>query len=271
MLSALLIALVAAQGAAPAAADACVAPALTSADVTLGGDVRALGTACPGQTVELLRVGAGALEPVGTTVAGECGQFATTLPALAQDSRLVARATDPAGAAVDSAPLPLTRSPWPEAVIDTSEGSVVIRLFSDIAPNHVKAFIDYALDKGFDGTLFHRVVPGELVQGGDPNTRDPKKTARYGTGGYGKRKQEFSDRCFYRSIVAAARCPSNCDSAGSQFFVALKDHPELRGQYTVLGEVISGLEVVDKISHAGDSAPMPRIPMTVTVKQANRP
>ena len=162
----------------------------------------------------------------------------------------------------------LRLSPWPEAVVETPHGTFVIRLFSDLAPNHVKNFIDTALAKGFDGTLFHRVVPDELVQGGDPISRDPNKPQRYGSGGIGWLKAEFSDRCFSRGTVGAVRSPSNRDSAGSQFFVALKDHPELRGQYTAFGEVVSGLDVLDKISHAADQAPLPRIPMTVTVRQA---
>jgi peptidyl-prolyl cis-trans isomerase B (cyclophilin B) len=279
MLSAWLLALAVSQNGATVPAEACVAPALQAADVTLGGDVRVSGTACPGQSVELLKAtpvpatatapagGLGALERVGTAMAGDCGQFVATLPAMTMDTQLVARATDPSGAAVDSVPVGLALSPWPEAVIETAEGSVVVRLFSEAAPNHVKYFIETALAKGFDGTLFHRVVPGELVQGGDPISRDPKRTPRYGTGGLGSLKAEFSDRCFSRGTVGAVRCPSNCDTAGSQFFVALKDHPELRGQYTALGEVVSGIEILDKISHAGDAGPLPRIPMTVTVRQ----
>lgn len=275
MLSALLIALAMAQGAPSAPADTCVAPALQLAEVTLGGDVRVTGTACPGQSVELLKAaaapGASGLERVGTAMAGECGLFVATLPAMPMETRLVARATDPAGAVVDSLPAALVLSPWPEAVIETADGTVVVRLFTQAAPNHVKKFIETALAHGFDGTLFHRVVPGELVQGGDPISRDPKKSDRYGTGGLGSLKAEFSDRCFSRGTVGAVRCPSNCDTAGSQFFVALKDHPELRGQYTALGEVVTGIEVLDKISHAGDSGPLPRIPMTVTVKTAGTP
>jgi peptidyl-prolyl cis-trans isomerase B (cyclophilin B) len=279
MIFASFVALALAQGAAAAASDACLAPALASAEVTLSGDVRVSGTACPGQEVELYKTapqpatleapagGLQALERVGTAIAGDCGLFVVTLPPMTMDTQLVARATDPAGVAVDSAPGRLTLSPWPEAVIETAQGSVVVRLFSEAAPAHVKNFIETALARGFDGTLFHRVVPDELVQGGDPLSRDPKKALRYGSGGLGSLKAEFSDRCFSRGTVGAVRCPSNCDSAGAQFFVALKDHPELQGQYTALGEVVSGIEVLDRISHAGDAGPLPRIPMTVTVRQ----
>jgi peptidyl-prolyl cis-trans isomerase B (cyclophilin B) len=279
MISVPLLALALAQGAAAPPASACVAPALTAAEVTLNGDVRVTGTACPGQAVELFKAspkpgtaeapagGLGPLERVGSAMAGDCGLFVATLPAMTMDTRLVARATDPEGGVADSVPGPLTLSPWPEAVIETAEGSFVVRLFSDAAPSHVKSFIETALAKGFDGTLFHRVVPDEMVQGGDPLSRDPKKAPRYGSGGLGSLKAEFSDRCFSRGTVGAVRCPSNCDSAGAQFFVALKDHPELRGQYTAFGEIVSGIEVLDRISHAGDQTPLPRIPMTVTVRQ----
>jgi len=273
MLSALLFAAALAQGA--AATEPCGAPAITAAEVTLNGDVRVTGLACPGQAVELFQgkpkpatldapaSGLQALEAVGSSTSGDCGVFVATLRPMTMDTQLVARV-----GGADSAPHALTLSQWPEAVIETPEGSFVMRLFSEAAPGHVKHFVDTALAHGYDGTLFHRVLPGDLVQGGDPISRDPKKPHRYGTGGLGELKAEFSDRCFYRGIVGAVRCPSNCDSAGNQFFVALKDHPELRGQYTAFGEVVSGLEVLDRISRKGEAGqPLPRIPMTVTVRQ----
>ncbi len=272
MLAALFIAAAWAQG----AAETCGAPAITAAEVTLNGDIRVTGLACPGQAVELLqgrpRVatldapagGLEGLEAVGSSSAGDCGVFVATLRPLTMDTQLVARV-----GGADSAPRALTLSQWPEAVVETPEGAFVMRLFSDAAPGHVKHFVETALAHGYDGTLFHRVLPDDLVQGGDPISRDPKKPQRYGSGGLGQLKAEFSDRCFYRGIVGAVRCPSNCDSAGSQFFIALKDHPELRGQYTAFGEVVSGLEVVDRISRKAEPGqPLPRIPMIVTVRQA---
>lgn len=280
MLLALLVA-VAAQAQSAATAQACGAPAITAAEVTLNGDVRVTGTACPGRAVELfqgkpkpatLDAPAGslqALEAAGSSSAGDCGVFVATLRPMTMDTQLVARVSDAGAAPIDSAPRALTLSQWPEAVVETPEGSFVMRLFSDAAPGHVKHFVETALAHSYDGTLFHRVLPGDLVQGGDPISRDPKKPQRYGSGGLGQLKAEFSDRCFYRGIVGAVRCPSNCDSAGNQFFIALKDHPELRGQYTAFGEVVSGLDVVDLISRKGESGqPLPRIPMTVTVRQA---
>ncbi len=281
MLSALFIAAALAQAQSPVSPEVCGAPAITAAEVTLNGDVRVSGTACPGRAVELFKGkpklatldspagGLEGLEAVGSSTAGDCGVFVATLRPMTMDTQLAARVSDAGAVPIDSAPRALTLSQWPEAVVETAEGSFVMRLFSDAAPGHVKHFMETALSRGYDGTLFHRVLPGDLVQGGDPISRDPKKPQRYGSGGLGQLKAEFTDRCFYRGIVGAVRCPSNCDSAGNQFFIALKDHPELRGQYTAFGEVVSGLDVVDRISRTGEPGqPLPRIPMTVSVRQA---
>jgi peptidyl-prolyl cis-trans isomerase B (cyclophilin B) len=89
---------------------------------------------------------------------------------------------------------------------------------------------------------------GGIIQGGDPNTKDPAKAASYGKGGLGLLKAEFSDRAFVRGTVAAARMPSSRDSGGTQFFICLRDQPTLKGQYTIFGEVTAGIEVADKIS-----------------------
>jgi peptidyl-prolyl cis-trans isomerase B (cyclophilin B) len=135
----------------------------------------------------------------------------------------------------------------PEASIDTTEGSLVIRLLPDLAPGHVAHFIATAKKGGYDGTTFHRIIRGGIIQGGDPLSKDPARAAEYGKGGLGLLKAEFSSRQFTRGTVAAARRPSSKDSGGSQFFVCLSDQPALQGQYTIFAEVLSGMEVADRI------------------------
>ena len=160
-------------------------------------------------------------------------------------------------------------SPEPtEAVVETAAGSFVIRLLPDLAPAHVKHFIKTARAGGYDGTTFHRIITRGIVQGGDPLSKDPAQSARYGTGGLGVLKAEFSDRAFTRGTVAAARKPSGKDTAGSQFFVVVTDQPSLKGRYTIFGEVVSGMDVVDKISDTpvdGDK-PRSRVEMKVSLR-----
>lgn len=155
------------------------------------------------------------------------------------------------------------------AVVETDRGSFTIRLLPVVAPGHVRHFVKTAKAGGYDGTVFHRLIAGGIIQGGDPLSKDPAQTARYGTGGLGLLKAEFSDRPFARGTVAAARRPSSVDSGGSQFFVCVQDQPSLRGQYTIFGEVTEGMEVVEKISQApvdGDKA-KERIAMKVRIQE----
>jgi peptidylprolyl isomerase len=135
-----------------------------------------------------------------------------------------------------------------EAVVETGAGSFVIRLRPDLAPRHVAHFVKTASAGGYDGTIFHRVIAGGIIQGGDPLSRDPAKSKLYGTGGLGLLKAEITQGDFARGVVAAARKPSGLDTAGSQFFVVVTAQPALKGQYTIFGEVVSGMDVVDKIS-----------------------
>ena len=132
------------------------------------------------------------------------------------------------------------------AELHTSAGDIHIRFFPDVAPNHVKNFIDLAGQGFYNGTKFHRVIPGFMIQGGDPNTKsgDP---SMWGTGGSGKNvKGEFSTVKHTRGIVSMARSQSR-DSASSQFFIMVNDYPSLDGEYSVFGQVLEGQEVVDKI------------------------
>ncbi len=141
--------------------------------------------------------------------------------------------------------------------METDLGSFTIRLLPDLAPHHVQLFVKTAKAGGYDGTTFHRIIPGGIIQGGDPLSKDPKQAGRYGTGGLGLLKAEFSDRPFKRGVVAAVRRPSSPDSAGTQFFICLTDQAALQGQYTIFGEVVEGMAVVDKIGQTpveGDQA-----------------
>ena len=133
-----------------------------------------------------------------------------------------------------------------KAVIETNQGKIVFSLLPDIAPETVRNFIKLAKTGFYDGTLFHRVIPGFMIQGGDPNTKQPDKST-WGTGGPGYSiKAEFNSRSHLRGIVSMARA-MDPDSAGSQFFIVTSDSTFLDGQYTAFGEVVEGLETADKI------------------------
>ncbi|MBI5492155.1 MAG: peptidylprolyl isomerase [Deltaproteobacteria bacterium] len=134
----------------------------------------------------------------------------------------------------------------PRAIIETKYGEMEIKFYPETAPKHVENFMTLAKQGLYDGTIFHRVIPGFMIQGGDPNTKGPDKST-YGMGGPGSNvKAEFSNIPHKRGIVSMARSQSP-DSAGSQFFIVVKDSNFLDGQYTVFGEVVRGMEVADKI------------------------
>ena len=132
------------------------------------------------------------------------------------------------------------------AIIETNLGKIVFRLLPDSAPETVRNFKKLAGSGFYDSTLFHRVIPGFMIQGGDPNTKSSEKSS-WGMGGPGYTiKAEFNSRSHKRGMVSMARA-SDPDSAGSQFFIVTTDSPFLDGQYTVFGEVTEGMEAVDKI------------------------
>jgi cyclophilin family peptidyl-prolyl cis-trans isomerase len=132
------------------------------------------------------------------------------------------------------------------AVIDTTLGKIEIGFFEDKAPGHVKNFKDLAGKGFYNGTIFHRVIPGFMIQGGDPNSKSEDRSS-HGTGGPGYTiKAEFNDVPHTRGVLSMARS-QDPDSAGSQFFIVVKDSSFLDGQYTVFGEVLDGMDVVDKI------------------------
>ena len=133
-----------------------------------------------------------------------------------------------------------------KAIVNTNLGNIQFELLSDIAPETVRNFIKLAKSGFYDGTLFHRVIPKFMIQGGDPNTKESDKST-WGTGGHGyNMKAEFNSRSHLRGIVSMARA-NDPDSAGSQFFIVTSDSTFLDKQYTVFGEVVDGMEVADKI------------------------
>jgi len=156
----------------------------------------------------------------------------------------------------------------PKAIIKTKFGDMDIVFFPEKAPKHVENFIALAKSGFYNGTIFHRVIPGFMIQGGDPNTKDLNKPETYGQGGPSQRlKAEFNDIPHRRGILSMART-SDPNSAGSQFFIVVKDSNFLDGQYTAFGEVVKGMEVVDKIVSLPKNSrdlPTERAEMTIVV------
>jgi peptidyl-prolyl cis-trans isomerase B (cyclophilin B) len=153
------------------------------------------------------------------------------------------------------------------AVIETSFGEIELRFFPEVAPNHVNNFIELAKKGFYDGTIFHRVIPGFMIQGGDPNSKSPDRS-KHGIGGPGYTlKAEFNDKPHKRGTLSMAR-KAHPDSAGSQFFICVADAPWLDGQYTVFGEVVSGMDVVDRIvsqPRDGRDNPLERVEMKIKI------
>ncbi len=131
---------------------------------------------------------------------------------------------------------------------------MVVRFWPDVAPKTVENFKRLAKEGYYDGTAFHRIVKGFMIQGGDPLTKDPAARDRWGTGGPGYQiKAEFNKRPHVRGVLSMARS-RNPDSAGSQFFICLADARFLDGQYTAFGEVVSGDDVLGKIGETATTA-----------------
>jgi cyclophilin family peptidyl-prolyl cis-trans isomerase len=136
----------------------------------------------------------------------------------------------------------------PTGKIQTKFGDISLEFFADVAPKHVDNFKKLASSGFYDGTVFHRIVPGFVIQGGDPLTKSTANKHRWGTGGPGWTvKAEFNKNKHSRGVLSMARA-QDPNSAGSQFFIVLKDANFLDGQYTVFGKVTAGMDVVDKIA-----------------------
>ena len=162
--------------------------------------------------------------------------------------------------------------PVPTSVIETKFGNIELRFFPDDAPKHVDNFLTLARSGFYDGTIFHRVIPGFMIQGGDPLTKGTDKSL-YGTGGPDyKIPSEFNKRPHKRGVLSMARS-QDPNSAGSQFFIVVKDSKFLDGQYTVFGEVTEGIDIVDKIvSQKRDSKdkPLERIQINIRLIEQDK-
>ena len=150
----------------------------------------------------------------------------------------------------------------PHAVMETDRGTIVIRLLPDLAPLAVGNFIDLAETGFYTRTMFHRVSPSKMIQGGDPNSKDndPYNDGQGNSGHF--LGAEFSSRPFSVGTVAMARQPGNPNSSSSQFFIVLERSPEWDGDYTIFGEVVEGMEVAEEIS---------RIPLSKDERLRSRP
>ena len=148
-----------------------------------------------------------------------------------------------------------------------SWGDIVLKFYPDVAPNHARNFCKLAAENFYNGTTFHRVIPGFMIQGGDPNSKNADRS-NHGMGGPGYHiKAEFNNKPHKRGVLSMARA-QDPDSAGSQFFICVADSSFLDGQYTAFGEVVSGMEIADRVVNAkrdGRDNPLERIEMTVTV------
>ena len=152
-------------------------------------------------------------------------------------------------------PAPAPASANEVGVITTSEGVMVVEFYPDVAPKHVANFKKLARAGFYDGTAFHRVMPGFMIQGGDPNTKDESNKASWGQGGPGwTLNAEFNAKHHARGILSMART-NDPNSAGSQFFICHGDAGFLDHQYTVFGNLIKGFDVLDKIATTPTETP----------------
>ena len=178
------------------------------------------------------------------------------------------------GAKTEIKKVPPPPDPGPKAIIKSKFGEIEIRFFPDLAPRHVENFIKLAKSGFYDGTIFHRVIPGFMIQGGDPNTKNVSRKDIYGQGGPKDDKgnpitlkAEFNEQTHRRGIVSMARA-GDPDSAGSQFFIVVEDSLFLDRKYTAFGEVTRGIGVADKIANLPrneQDLPNERVEMTVTI------
>ena len=177
-----------------------------------------------------------------------CALGLLTASAFAEDATTNAPAAAPAAAAPAKAAAEV-------AIIKTSEGMLVVEFYPDVAPNHVANFKKLAKSGFYDGTCFHRVIKGFMIQGGDPNTKDDSNQASWGMGGPGYTiNAEFNAKHHARGILSMARS-NDPNSAGSQFFICHGDAGFLDNNYTVFGNLIKGYDVLDKIANTPTETP----------------
>ncbi len=174
-----------------------------------------------------------------------------------------------------TSPYSLAEMTGKQAVVETTKGTFIFELLPKSAPNHVGFFMKQARDGAFAGTTFHRVIKYGIIQGGDPLSKDPAKTAQYGTGGMNLIKRELSQETHSLGTVSAVLAPGMPDSGGWQFFICASPQPALDGQYSVFGRVVDGLEVVQAISTidagANDMATERVVISSVTIRETPPP
>lgn len=166
-------------------------------------------------------------------------------------------------------------------IISTNKGDIILEFYPDIAPKHVESFMRHVENGYYDGTTFHRVIPGFMIQGGDPNSKSEDR-GMHGMGGYagiyygiGDENKpeswmlpaEFSSTLHNRGILSMARAQSP-NSAGSQFFICVADAHFLDNNYTVFGKVLKGMDVADQIVNSSrdkSDNPLERIEMNIKI------
>jgi len=199
----------------------------------------------------------------GDTTAAQSDTASTATSTTASDTAAATGTSPMTSAAPAAEEKPMSAYENKIAELHTTAGQINLRFFPDVAPNHVRNFIDLAQSGFYNGTKFHRVIPGFVIQGGDPNTKggDP---STWGTGGSPNNvKAEFNSIPHKRGILSMARA-GHPDSASSQFFICVADVPSLDNKYTVFGEVTQGMDVVDKIVNAPARGERPLEPVAIT-------
>ena len=164
-----------------------------------------------------------------------------------------------------------TRATIAVSVNGEAWGDIQLKFYPELAPNHAKNLVKLANEQFYHGTTFHRVIPGFMIQGGDPNSKNPDRSS-HGTGGPGYRvAAEFNKQPHKRGVLSMARA-QDPNSAGSQFFICVSDANFLDGQYTAFGEVVSGMELVDRIvavKRDDRDNPYERVEMTVVISEVD--
>jgi cyclophilin family peptidyl-prolyl cis-trans isomerase len=210
----------------------------------------------------------------GTTEAGTPDSVVSSDPSAASTASAEQKSPSAQGAGgLSKTASPGVKAPKagdPVAIITTNHGRIVVRFFQDKAPGHVKNFVTLANKKFYDGTKFHRVIPNFMIQGGDPNTKPGgEKNGPPGTGGPGYSiAAEFNDIKHTAGILSMARS-QDPNSAGSQFFIMHSEYPSLDNQYSVFGQVLEGMDVVEKIVNLpkddNDMPTQPAVMQTVRI------
>ena len=164
-----------------------------------------------------------------------------------------------------TSPFTLDEMTGKQAVLETTMGTIVMELLPETAPNHVAHFMTLARDGGYTGTIFHRVVPNGIIQGGDPISRDPSRVKEYGSGGMNRLRAGSRDVTHTAGAVTAITSVGDDDSAGSQFMICIGPQPAFDGQFTVFARVVEGLEVAQAISSVeADAEGLPRERIAIT-------